>query len=79
MRCPDDLGGGGGRIVNCVVGVGPERVYSPALMSLEVRERRDGDGVVTARGEKQDAMLRSWMMMTWPADGCRTTAGVGAS
>jgi hypothetical protein len=66
--------------VNRVVGVGPERACSPGLVNLEVRERRDGDGMVSVREEKQDTMLRSWMMMmTWPADGCRTTAGEGAS
>lgn len=52
MRCPDDLGGGGGRVANRVVGVGSEREGSPGLMSLEVRERRDEEGMVSVRGEK---------------------------
>ena len=53
MRFPDDLEGGGARIANRVVGVGPERVCSLGLVNLGVRERRDDDGVVvSARGEK---------------------------
>lgn len=55
MRCLDDPGSGGRGTENHVVGdgpAGPQRVRFPGLIALEVRGRRDGNGVVSARWEK---------------------------
>lgn len=80
MCCTGDFGGGGDQSANGVVGVGSEGVCSPGLMSMESRERRVGDEVVSRQEERQGTMPGSWvMMMTWPVNGCRTRAGECAS
>ncbi len=56
------------RIADRADSVGPEQACFRGPINLEVRERRDGDRVVSARVKKKDTMLTSWMMlMTRPA------------
>ena len=43
------------------LGGGAERQCSPGQMGPEVQERRDEEGIVSARGEKRETMLRSTM------------------
>jgi hypothetical protein len=49
--------------VSRVLGGEPERWCSPGQMGPGVQERTDEGGVVSVRGEKREAMLKSTMTM----------------